>query len=98
MPDVAPLEFIWSDEKGASNFEKHHIDFLDAVRIFEGPVYEVAVVRNAELRYKAVGVVESVEIVVVYTERGRVLRIISARRAKKNEREAYHAYCTLSRR
>lgn len=98
MPDAAPLEFEWDDDKSESNLEKHGIDFFDAVRIFDGPTYDIPDVRYAELRYKAVGIIAGMEMTVVYTQRGRVLRIISARRAKKYEREQYHAYITVSRR
>lgn len=97
MPDGEPLSFAWDLDKAETNLEQHGIDFVDAVKVFDGDVYEVAIVRNAELRYKAIGLLEGVEIAVVYTQRGRVCRIISARRAKKREREAYKAACTLSR-
>jgi uncharacterized protein len=44
-----------------------------------------------EDRFIAIGVVEGRELAVVYTMRGDVCRIISVRRARENEREAYHA-------
>jgi uncharacterized DUF497 family protein len=87
MPE---LEFEWDDAKNASNIDKHGIDFGDALAIWEGAVLVAPSPRVGENRWIAVGMVNGVEIAVVYTERGPVKRLISARRARKNERTAYH--------
>lgn len=84
------LEFEWDDAKNASNIDKHGIDFEDALAIWEGPVLIAPSPRDGESRWIAVGMVNGVEIAVVYTERGPVKRLISARRARTNERRAYH--------
>lgn len=42
-----------------------------------------------EARFSAIGVVEGLDLYVVYTMRGEVYRIISARRAGRHEREQY---------
>jgi uncharacterized protein len=83
------MEFEWDDAKAEANLEKHGIDFEDAIGIFEGPVLEVRSDRGAEARYKAIGVVEGREIAVIYTLREGRYRIISARRARPDERRAY---------
>lgn len=83
-------EFEWDDAKAASNLEKHWIDFEDAIGVFERPVLEVRSERGGEERWKAIGVVEGVGLAVVYTMREGRRRIISARRAKRSERRAYH--------
>jgi uncharacterized DUF497 family protein len=99
MPDdVGPLEFEWDHDKSESNRAKHGLDFFEGVKVFDGPVWESPDVRSGELRYRAVGLIEGVEMTVVYTQRGRVLRIISVRRARDHERESYHAHRALSRR
>lgn len=78
--------------KAASNLEKHGIDFQGAVRIFETEaILWVYSERQGEGRWKAIGVVEGVEVAVVYTWREDRRRIISARRAGRNERQAYRA-------
>lgn len=84
------MGFEWNDGKAEANLEKHGIDFEDAIRVFESPTLEVRSDREGEERWKAVGLLEGIEIVVVYTPRGTYRRIISARRARKNERGAYH--------
>jgi uncharacterized DUF497 family protein len=87
MPE---LDFEWDDAKNALNIEKHGIDFEDAIAIWEGPVLVAPSPRGGEDRKIAIGMVEGVEIAVVYTERGTAKRLISARRARTNERRAYH--------
>lgn len=75
------LEYVWDDHKNARNLKLHKIAFEDAMRIFEGPTVERADDRfdYDELRLYAIGVVEGIEITVIYTdlEDGK-RRIISA--------------------
>jgi uncharacterized protein len=49
--------------------------------------------RAGEVRWKALGEISGVVIAVVYTLRQERSRIISARRAREYEREAYRAAC-----
>lgn len=83
-------EFEWDEAKAVSNLDKHGIDFEDAIGIFEGPILVARFDRDGEERWKAMGMVEGVELAVIYTWRAGRRRIISARRAKKSERRAYH--------
>lgn len=84
------LEFEWDDAKNASNVRKHYINFEDAIEIWERPVLVSPSHRGGEDRWIAIGMIEGVEIAVVYTKRGTVRRVISARRARTHERRAYH--------
>ena len=52
--------------KRRTNLLKHHIDFIDAKRIFEGPVFEKRQSRHDERRNVAIGAIDGVEIIVVY--------------------------------
>ncbi len=79
--------FEWDSEKCESNIDKHHIDFKNA--IFDGDIWETKSTRSDEERIKAVGYCRGSLITVIYTWRGRKRRIISARRAKQNERKNY---------
>jgi len=81
--------FEWDESKRLANLVKHHIDFQDAKRIFDGPVFERSETRHGEDRIFAIGFMEDIEIVVVYVMRGRRRRIISARRAHRDERQDY---------
>jgi uncharacterized protein len=85
------MGFGWDAAKNRANVAKHGIDFADAVRIFDGLALELPDIRRdyGERRLIAYGAVENREIVVVYSARGNNRRIISARRAHRNERKAY---------
>ena len=90
--DEGPILFEWDENKRRSVIEQHGIDFEDAVQIFDGPVRETLSPRMNEERWLAVGVVDGIEIAVVYTIRNGRRRIITARRARTNERRDYHAH------
>jgi uncharacterized DUF497 family protein len=85
------IAFEWDPVKNAAKLAKHRVDFDDAVRIFSGPVLEKVDMRRdyGEQRIAAVGVASGLELFVVYTWRESRRRIISARRANRDEREAY---------
>ena len=85
------MMFEWDLAKNAANITKHGIDFEDAIGVFEGAVLEVRSDRGSEKRWKAVGEIEGVVIAVVFTWREDRRRIISARKARNNERRAYRA-------
>jgi uncharacterized DUF497 family protein len=81
--------FEWDERKRQANLAKHHIDFQDAMRVFDGPVFQRVDSRRGEDRVVAIGSMTGIEIVVVYVTRGQRRRIISARRAHRNERQDY---------
>jgi uncharacterized DUF497 family protein len=87
------MDFEWDEAKRESNLEEHLIDFLDAITIGSEPVIDPANSRSSggEDRYLALGTIgdDHLTIAVVYTVRGNVRRIISARRARRNERQVY---------
>jgi uncharacterized DUF497 family protein len=81
--------FEWDEEKNQSNLLKHRIAFEDACDIFYGPVIVSGSNRNNEERWIAVGKSHGRIVSVVFTRRNELIRIISARRARKNEERAY---------
>ncbi len=88
------MHFTWDDEKAAANERKHGIDFATASRVFFDPGriedYDVAHSENED-RWVTVRRAKTLLLFVVYAERhGDVIRIISARKAKKNEQKAYY--------
>ena len=86
------MQFEWDENKRKSNIEKHGIDFVDAVKIFDGFTHDTQDTRQdwGEERFVSVGLLAGVEISVVNTPRNGRLRIISARRARKEERKRYY--------
>ena len=86
------MEIEWDNNKAAANLIKHKIDFEDAKNIFlDTNCLEREDKRDYnETRIQVIGIVNQVVLLVVYTKRNGRYRIISARRANKNERRQYY--------
>jgi uncharacterized DUF497 family protein len=63
--------FEWDESKRQTNLAKHGIDFRDAIRVFDGPVFESTNRRRGEDRIVVIGSMEGIEIVLVYVMRGK---------------------------
>ena len=85
------MEFEWDESKRISNIRKHGIDFYDISRVFSGSIVTIEDARFAygEERFVTFGLFQGVVVAVVHTESQDYIRIISARKATKNERETY---------
>ena len=86
------MRYAWIDSKNRRNLKLHGIAFEDAVRIFGGPTLEQVDDRfdYGERRVYAIGLVNGLEITVIYTDREEgERRIISAWRSEPHERRAY---------
>jgi len=83
--------FDWDDDKCERNFRVHGFDFNDSRHAFDEPVIARRSDRKNEVRYMVFGFLDDVEIVIVCTIRGDVCRIISTRRARRDERKKYHS-------
>jgi uncharacterized DUF497 family protein len=88
--------YEWDPDKRERTLAAREIDFVDAVRIFDGPTLERVDTRQAhpEVRVLAIGLAHARHLTVVYTDRPQraghiVRRIISARRSNRHERQAY---------
>ena len=84
--------FDWDEAKRVSSRQKHGIDFEDVVLALAGPRFETVNSAHGELRVLATCPESGRLITAIYTMRGNVCRIISARVARKNERREYHAH------
>jgi uncharacterized DUF497 family protein len=88
-----PLTFEWDSRKARSNLAKHGVGFQEASTIFGDPLSLTIPDPEhslSEKRYITVGRAFSGKLlVVVHTERGDNIRIISARRASRRERKFY---------
>ena len=81
----------WDENKNSLNKIKHGVDFRQAAKVFEDNfrLEEVDTAHSdEETRYITIGRVNDI-LFVVYTERGEITRLISARRATKRERVRY---------
>ena len=84
------MEYEWDPAKAAANRRKHGVDFSDAVGVFEDPLaLTIPDDYPAEDRSITIGDFLDRTLVVVYSWRGEVIRLISAREATPRERRAY---------
>jgi uncharacterized DUF497 family protein len=85
--------FEWDDNKAKANLKNHTISFLEARSVFSDPLsITVTDPEHSELEYRFIDIGMSEQrrlLVVSYTERGKNIRIISARLALPVERRCY---------
>ncbi|PSF35188.1 hypothetical protein C7H19_17560 [Aphanothece hegewaldii CCALA 016] len=83
--------YQWDKDKAITNFRKHRIDFADAVSVFNDD-HAITIIdeRFDEERQITIGMDALGRIlVVVFTWRGNKIRVISARKATRQERTQY---------
>lgn len=84
--------FVWDSQKADSNFRKHGVKFEEAASVFSDPFFIVEdASRNDETRDAAIGFDASGRLLyVVHVEvEDTCVRIVSARRADRNEELRY---------
>ncbi len=87
------LNFEWDDEKAKKNLRDHQVSFEEAKSVFNDPFlttypdlkHSVGEQRFLSIGFSARGRV----LIVVHTERGENIRIISCRKATTSERRDY---------
>jgi hypothetical protein len=87
------MDFEWDLRKAETNFKKHGVRFSESLPVFEDD-YAITITDDEsdpdERRFVSMGVgVKGRVLVVVYSYRGRRIRIISARLADARERSQY---------
>ncbi len=87
------LNFEWDEEKAKANLKKHRVSFDEATTVFIDP-FSITIPDPDpsvdEQRYIDLGSSDKGRVlVVVYTERGSGIRIISCRKATSSERKFY---------
>ena len=87
------LKFDWDNVKAAANLRKHGVSFEQAAYAFRDPFgieWLDAAADYGEERIILLGMSGGQILSIVYTERHECLRIISARRATKYEKDTYY--------
>lgn len=87
------MRFEWHDAKAAANLLNHGVSFEWAATVFKDP-FGVEMIDDredyGEDRFVTIGMAEGkILLFVAYTERAESIRLISARRATRNEQEHY---------
>jgi uncharacterized DUF497 family protein len=92
MATVVYGDFEWDEEKSEECFKRWNFDFVFASRLFSRPDYLEDFDEdhsNDETRWTCIGYAVDVLLRIVYTERGRRKRILSARPALIREQDRY---------
>jgi len=87
------MRFTWDPEKRQTNLEKHGVDFADAETVFRGVIltFEDARRNYGEQRWIALGMLRGTVVAMAFTEpREDQIRLLSMRRATRNEQKLYY--------
>ena len=83
------MRYEWDEEKRSSNLDKHGVDF-EAMEEFDWEAADIeASPRGGEMRYIATGPIGARLHVAVHSRRGERTRIISLRKADRQEVRDY---------
>jgi len=85
------VDYQWDENKAKANLKKHRVDFADAVSVFsDDTAITVEDDYPDEQRYVTIGL-DALQrlLVVIYTWRGESIRLISARKATRQEYKQY---------
>ena len=85
------MRYEWDENKRQKNISKHGVDFADLESLFAGVTVTLFDDRfsHEEERHITFGLLGGVVVAVAHTETDKVIRIISARKATRNEEKAY---------
>jgi len=87
------LRFEWDSSKAASNLRRHGVSFEEAIGIFADPLARIFDDEDHTIdEHREIIIGHSMRerlLLVVFTQREAVIRVISSRKATKNERKDY---------
>ena len=85
------LQIEWDEKKRLSNIGKHNLDFIDVAGLFAGAAIDEARRTPHEARWKAINVLNGTHVTIIFAVRSEVVRVMSMRRARRDERGRYQA-------
>jgi uncharacterized protein len=86
------IAFEFDPAKSKSNLAKHGIDFVEAQALWADPMLlEIPAKTDDEPRYLVIGLIEEKHWSAVITYRETNIRLISVRRARREEVEIYES-------
>ncbi len=87
------MKYQWDPEKATGNLSKHGVSFEEATTVFNDPLFIVFADPDHSLGEKRLIIIGESNrqrlLVVSYTERRNAVRLISARKATRKERNTY---------
>ena len=95
---MVSISFIWDENKARDNLDKHKVSFEEAQTVFSDPnarmIFDTEHSSDEE-RFILLGISSGLRLLVVchsYREAEMLIRIISARKATKNEQKQYGSF------
>ena len=89
------MQFEWDEEKNQTNIRQHGFDFNDVSSAFDAPMITNLDLRQeyTEERWIGIGLLQGRVVVIVFTEPYEdTIRVISLRKALKQERQYYEQF------
>lgn len=88
------MKVVWDEAKRRANLRKHGLDFADVEQVLAGITYTIEDRRfeYGERRFITFGMLRDTVVVIAHTETPATLRIISMRKATRNEQILYFQY------
>ena len=90
---IVTSDFEWDPEKAEKNLLKHNVEFEEARTVFDDPIFITFLDEEHSIdeeRYITIGLSNKGRLLLVaHAERNDRIRIISARKATKNEEKFY---------
>ena len=85
------MEFEWDEKKRDLKLKKHGMDFIDAKKVFESATLTIEDSRFIydEQRFITLGMLEGIIVIIAHSEENEIIRVISMRKATKNEQKIY---------
>jgi uncharacterized DUF497 family protein len=85
------MRFVWDEAKRRINLTRHGIDFVDVPQVFDGLTVDLLDERYdyGERRLFTLGLLNGEVVGIGYTQRGVIIRLITVRRATRNEEITY---------
>lgn len=85
------MKIVWDETKRRANLRKHGFDFADAKDVYNGITYTIEDRRfeYGEERFITLGMLRDVVVMIAHTEIPGRIRIISMRKATRNEQILY---------
>lgn len=87
------ITFDWDENKNKTNTEKHGISFPDAINLWadtDAVQFESKQLSDEEKRFLLIAKFKNKVWAAIFTLRNNKIRIISVRRARRNEEAIYH--------
>lgn len=92
------ISFVWDEKKAEENLKKHKISFKEAQTVFTDPnarmIFDPEHSEDED-RFILLGISSALKLLVVchcYREENMIIRIISARKARKQEQKKYGSF------